>query len=194
MDPLDLIMIFWVFAVWSYVLYKENIVYAFAEKTFIAVSAGHVLMTGLTSLWNQDISRIVSGEVLLIIPTVIGFFYLLRLNTQYRWLSRYSTALFIGTTLGMSIRVLPFRIEGYLLSTMVDLTQINNIIIIIGTLTTIWYYYFMRKPGTIPDSIAKIGRAFIMINIGSSAAGTLLTRQAYLSERISFLLTSLGLM
>jgi hypothetical protein len=193
MDPLNLIMIFWVFAVWSYVLYKENLIYAFAEKTFIAVSAGHVLMTGLTSLWKQDLARIVSGEILLIIPTILGLFYLLRLNTQYQWLSRYSTGIFIGVTLGMAVRVLPYRIEGYLISSMVDLTQINNIILIIGTLTTIFYYYFMRKPGVIPDTVAKIGRFFIMINIGTSAAGTLLTRQAYLSERINFLLTALGL-
>ena len=193
MNPLDLIMVLFVFAIWSYVLWRENIVYDFAEKTFIAVSAGHSVMLGLTTLWNQDLARIATGETILIIPTILGLTYLLRLSKGYAWVSRYSTALIIGTILSMNVRTLPYNFESQLKATMLNLSNPNNIVIVVAAATTIFYYYFRRKPGMISDTLAKIGRGFIMSYIGAAAAGTLLTRQAYLTERVSFILKAFGI-
>jgi len=191
-DPLQLLGVFLVLAIWSY-LFKENQVYYFAEKTFLSITIAHSFCSGLITVWNQDVTRMLGGEYLLLIPTVLGLSYLLRLSSKYRWISRYSNAIILGSMIGISLQTQPITIQSNLKATMLDLSQPNNIIIIIGALTTIFYYYFMRKPGTISDYIAKIGRGFIMVTIGATAANVILTRQAYLTERINFILKALSI-
>jgi len=193
MDAVQLVGVILVFAIWSYVIYKENIAYSFAEKTFIGVTVGHSVMLGLTAMWNQNISKVSAGNLLLIIPILLGFTYLLRLSPKYTWISRYATGIHIGTVLGMAICIAPITINSYIRATFLDLRNPNNIVIVGGAILVIFYYFFQRKPGRISDILSKVGRAYIMINIGSSAAGTLLTRQAYLTERVSFLLKAFGI-
>jgi len=45
MDAIQLVGVIFVFAIWSYVIYKENIAYDLTEKTFIGVTVGHSVMT-----------------------------------------------------------------------------------------------------------------------------------------------------
>jgi hypothetical protein len=192
MDPRELLMVGLIFCIWSF-LYKENIFFRFAEKAFIAVTAGQTLCLGLQAVWNQNLARLTGGEYILIIPTLLGLTYLLRLSENYRWVSRFAIAIMMGTAVGMATRTQPFYVESQLLSTLLDLSQPNNIIIVVGAITSIFYFYFMRKPGTIADTVSKVGRGFLMINYGGIAAGVLLTRMTYLQERVHFILKALGI-
>ena len=192
MDVRSLVMVALTLMIWSF-LYKENIFYRFAEKTFLAVTAAQLLGLQLQSLWAQDVSRIMNGEIMLILPTILGLFYLLRISNEYRWISTYSIAILLGTSLGLAVRVMPWTVERSIIATLLPFNSINNILIVIGVVATLFYFYFMRKPGGIPENISKIGRGFIMINFGAIAAGVLLTRLTYLVERTRFILEVLGL-
>jgi len=192
MDPRELLMVAITACIWSF-LYKETIFYRLGEKAFIGIAAAQTLCTGLQAVWAQNIVRVTGGDYLLIIPMLLGLSYLLRLSPTYRWISRYAIAILLGVGMGMAVRVAPWTFEQQVTSLFMNLTQPNNIIIIIGALTTVFYFIFMRKPGSVPDTISKIGRGFLMVNFGAIAAGVLLTRMTYLTERVHFILRALGI-
>jgi len=192
MDPRQLFMLALTLMTWSY-LYRENFFYRLAEKTFIGITVGQLLCLQLQALWSQDIALVTRGEWLLILPTVIGATYLLRLSQKYRWISRYAVALLVASSVGLAVRVLPWIVEQHIVAVMAKLTVLDNAIILTAVVTSIFYFYFMRKPGGIAEQISKIGRGFIMVNLGAIAAGVFLVRLATLTERVQFILRTLGI-
>jgi len=192
MSPIELLQVALLLFVWSF-LYKENVFFRISEKIFVAITVGQTICITIDSLWKQNVTRLIGGEFILLIPTLLGVTYLLRLNTKYKWASRYPNALLIGVGMGMSIRAIPYTVQIYMSAMMKNLLDPNNILIFIACITTIFYFFFMRKPGRIADPIAKIGRAFILFNLGTVAAGVFLSRLSYLVDMLKFILRTFNL-
>ncbi len=180
-------------------LYGDNPIYKFAEHLYVGFSAAYWLIY----VWHFTIKQMVinpivageSGAWLLIIPLFFGVIMLSRwLPERYSWISRWSIAFTVGIGAGM---VIIGQVQGYILpqlkATLLPLatgswkTNIDNFFIVIGTVTTLTYFYFSRREKSTMSKFSRIGTAFIMIAFGAAFGYTVMARISLLIGRMSFL-------
>ena len=141
------------------------------------------------------------AELLYLVPLVMGVMLLWRLAPQGTWISRWPLAFIIGTTAG--IRLIGFlhadflgQIRNTIMSLIVitpetgfDLWEsVKNIIIVIGVLSSIVYFFFSIEHKGYVGKTAKLGIWFLMITFGAAFGYTVMGRIALLAIRIEFLL------
>jgi hypothetical protein len=133
---------------------------------------------------------------ILIIPAFLGIAMILRLSPKIGWISRWGIAFSMGIGAGIGITS---GVHGYVLpqmkATFVPVyTQgnpgqsINNIILIVGTATSILYFYFSKEHKGRFKIPIRVGMCFIMIAFGASFGYTVMARFSLLIGRIYFLL------
>ena len=188
------------FCIFSF-LYKDNPFYKLAEQVFVGLSAGYWFISTLyeiliPNLFNKLITDFHSN-LLLVFPAVLGFMMLIRLIPKYEWVSRYPIALVIGTSAGISmLRFLQSDVISQISAAMVNpinkasfIESIGNIILLLGTICGIMYFYFSRKQEGVLGITSKIGIWFLMISFGASFGYTVMARISLLIGRLQFLLS-----
>lgn len=171
-------------------LYKENPFYRFAEHLLVGVSAGYIIPYTYYNVfvpyaWNPIINK---HEYILILPAIIGIFYIFRFSRKLSWLSRYPIAFSMGIV-GMYV---PLTMQANVLvqmrSAMLPLTNINTILIFIGTVSILLYFFFSKAHKGLYGKFTSIGIWFMMIGFGSAFGYTVMARISLLIGRIQFLL------
>ncbi len=182
-------------AIFSF-LYRDNPLYKFAEHLYVGVSAGF----GVIYVWAFDlkpmlIDRFISEHGverwILLIPAILGVLMLTRWTGKLAYLSRLPISFTVGIGAGLGITG---SIQGFLLpqmqATLLPLTTINNIILVIGVITTILYFYFSREfKGKGWQLALRAGIVFIMVSFGASFGYTVMARISLLIGRVFFLLS-----
>jgi len=184
-------------AIFSF-LYRDNPAYKFAEHLYVGVSAAFaVLYTWAFDIWPMLVdpifrSRGVTSPVdrwILLIPAIFGLLMLARWFPKAAWLSRWSISLTVGIAAGLGIIG---QIQGILLpqiqGTLLPLTTINNIILVVGVITTLIYFYFSAAHKGLIRVSARIGVVFIMASFGASFGYTVMARISLLIGRLNFLI------
>ncbi|MBC8525942.1 MAG: hypothetical protein ISS28_01800 [Candidatus Cloacimonetes bacterium] len=171
-------------------LYKENPFYRFAEHLFVGCSMGYFIPYTYYNVfipytYNPLFLR---KEYILIIPFIIGLLYWLRFSGKYSWLSRYPIAFGLGIV-GMGV---PMSMHASVLvqmrSMMLPLDNINIILIFIGTITILLYFFFSKAHTGIYGRFTSIGIWFMMVGFGASFGYTVMARISLLIGRVQFLL------
>ena len=192
-------------AIFSF-LYKDNPVYKFAEHLFIGVSAGYVLIQSLagTVIPNllKPLGEAFRGENPLgywrIGGLVLSLLLLMRLSKKAGWISRWPLALMIGTfaairMLGYAQSDLVQQINGTMipvygsdlpLFSWQGASVFNNVIIIIGVISVLIYFFFSFEHKGTTKGIAYLGTFFLMVTFGSSFGYTVLGRISLLVGRV----------
>ncbi|MCK4352133.1 hypothetical protein KAW65_01870 [candidate division WOR-3 bacterium] len=171
-------------------LYKDNPIYRFAEYLFIGTSVGYSI--GFL-YWNAFIPRIVrpvqAGDYIVLIPTFIGLLFFARFTRKWTWLVRYPIAISLGIGAGISI---PLTIQAgifrQLQATMVGDFTISNIIMVVGVICTLFYFFFSLEQKGVVGGVAKTGIWYIMIAFGAIFGYTVMARIALFVSRVQFLL------
>jgi hypothetical protein len=175
-------------------LYKDNPFYKVAEHLVVGVSAGYflVLFTA-TSLKPTLIDRVVEGQYWYIIPGILGVMMWFRFSKKLSWISRYPIAFYIGTS-GVAIPLFMYNNVNRQLSSTLDLTlgfgsmaQFWNILIVIGVLTGLVYFFFSKEHKGAFGGAAKIGIFVLMIGFGASFGYTVMARISLFVQRIASL-------
>jgi len=183
-------------------LYKDNPFYKFAEHVYVGVSAGYWVIY----VWGFDVwPMLVQGfrtqtgveRWILLVPGALGVIMLMRWFPKTAWVSRWSIAFTVGVGAGLGVTanlqgfVVP-QIEGTLLPISgMNVVSLNNLILIIGVITTILYFYFSKPHKGVLGGAARVGIVFIMISFGASFGYTLMARISLLIGRLYFLLSDL---
>lgn len=181
-------------AIFSF-LYKDNPLYKFAEHLYVGVSAGF----GVIYVWAFDlkpmlIDRFVSEHGLerwiLLVPAILGILMLSRWFGKLAYLSRLPIAFTVGIGAGLGITA---SVQGFLLpqiqGTLLPLTTVNNIILVVGVVTTILYFYFSKEFKGTSNLVLRVAIVFIMVSFGASFGYTVMARISLLIGRIFFLLS-----
>lgn len=181
-------------AIFSF-LYKDNPLYKFAEHLYVGVSAGF----GVIYVWAFDlkpmlIDRFISEHGverwILLVPAILGILMFSRWIGKLGYLSRLPIAFTVGIGAGLGITA---SVQGFLLpqiqATLLPLTTVSNIILVVGVITTILYFYFSREFKGKSQYILKLGIVFIMVSFGASFGYTVMARISLLIGRIFFLLS-----
>lgn len=202
---------FFTLAIFSF-LWRDNPFYQFAEHVFVGSSAAFTFVyiwyfNVWPKLWTPFFSKIFHGNFAditpsqwwLIVPTILSLMMLTRLLSYVApdivWISRWAIAFTVGIGAGLGITgalqgFLVPQVQATILPLFADGLQetFNNWIIIVGTLTTLVYFYFSSEHRGVLGWTARIGIVFIMIGFGASFGYTVMARVSLLIGRIYFLL------
>ncbi len=177
-------------AIYSF-LYRDNPFYKTAEHILLGVSVGYfvVITISNTIIPKLIIPLFVDGELIYMIPALLGLAMLLRVTKQFSYFSRIPLALIIGVGAGIAI---PAYMQAHLIAqmkaTMLPLSNISNIIIIIAVLSVLAYFFFSKKHEGAFGVTAKMGIYFLMVFFGSTFGYTVMARISLLIGRMQFLL------
>ena len=179
-------------------LYKDNPVYRMAESILVGVSIGYVLViTWSNTIMDTLFTPLVNGgEITLLMPMVLGLLMFGRFHQSTSFLSRYSMAVLIGSGAGVAIPAMLGARTLAQLSATVALVKADSVlmgfsavIVIIGLLATLSYFYFSRAHTGWMGRSAKVGTYFLMIFFGTTFGYTVMSRMSTFIGRIDFLLT-----
>jgi hypothetical protein len=181
-------------AIFSF-LYKDNPFYKLAEHLYVGTSAGYMLIyTYFLTIKPMLIDPITKQQqFFLFIPAFFGIIMLTRWFPKIAWLSRWSIAFTIGIGTGLAITgsiqgILIPQIKGTLIALHGwNWTTLNNLLIIIGVISTLTYFYFSKAHKGVIGKTAKIGIIYIMIAFGASFGYTVMGRISLLIGRMYFL-------
>ena len=190
MDVGTLIAAFLTLCIFSF-LYKDNPFYKFAEYLLVGISVGYFLVTAIntTVMPKLILPLFKQGNLIYLIPGVLGFLMFTRFSPKLSWLSRISLALVIGAGAGVSIpAVMQAQIMAQMKASMVSLVSINGIIIILAISTTLIYFFFSKEHKGWFGGTAKIGIWFLMVFFGATFGYTVMSRVSLLIGRMQFLL------
>lgn len=197
--PLELIGLWmgWLFMlmIYSYPLYKETPVYRFAEHSYIAIMLAVDLIVTIGNVMRIAVRPMFEGDILYIIPILLGFAIYTLLITDYRWISRYPIAILVGAGfgLGMSGSIKPNIVDATI-STITSpsggdfMAWINFLFIAVGLICSVMYFLLTYEHTGALRSPTRIGRLFIMIALGAYFGNTVLFRLTMLTGRAQFFL------
>jgi len=185
-------------AIWSF-LYKDNPFYKVAEHIFVGISAAYwfvyiiynILIPNLFEKLLVDFGK----NWLLIVPGLLGLMMLSRLFPKIDKLSRFPMSLIIGTSAGLSLmQYLKSDVINQMTATMINPLNaesvgagIGQVILIIGTISALVYFYFSIKHTGPMGYVAKTGIVFLMISFGAAFGYTAMARISLLIGRLQFL-------
>ena len=150
-------------------LYKDNPFYRFAEHLFVGLSAAYwVVYSYYNILWPNLIQPLFGqGQLLLIIPLILGIMMIMKLFPKVGWMSRWPLAFIVGSYSG-------YHLITYLQSNAVE--QVRATLV------------FSKEHKGVFGGLAKIGVWFLMIAFGASFGYTVMARISLLIGRMYFLL------
>jgi hypothetical protein len=172
-------------------LYKDNPFYKFAEHLFIGISAGYWLCRYYRNIFlpNLYTPLFEQGELLYIVPFILGIMMLMRLAPKTAWISRWPLAVIVGTTSGYFL-VTYLQSNGLeqVIATLVPLNSFSNIVLVAGVLSGLVYFFFSKPHKGPLGAVAKVGIYFLMVAFGASFGYTVMARVSLLFGRVYFLL------
>jgi hypothetical protein len=183
-------------AIYSF-LYKDNPIYKVAEHIFVGVSAGYwAVMLWSNFAWPNLFEPLVrQGNILFIIPIIIGLMMFAPFLPKVSWLVRIPLTFTMGVSMALFIiqtvqgEILPQVRATFLPLVGVPLFQmVSNLLIILGVIFTLIYFYFSKPHKGTLGIAAKIGIWFMMVSFGASFGYTIMARISLLIGRMYFLL------
>ncbi len=178
-------------------LFKDNPFYKFAEHLFVGVANGYYIAFYWHNALKPNLFEpLGAGNLLYIIPLLLGLMFFTRFIPKISWLVRIPIGFMIGWFAGISI---PAHFQAFLLKqlegTIVTPQSFTNfiqgiwaVIILVGVICTLVYFYFSREHKGILKPMSRLGVIFIMIGFGASFGYTVMARVSLLIGRIQFLL------
>jgi len=153
----------------------------------------------LAGQWDERIWYVLAG--------ILGVMMILRLFPNIGWISRWPLAVVVGSTSGLYMityfqsnflsqlqkTVVPLidlgRIAALSTGTMDDYfaAYLGNLVLILGTLAGLIYFYFSKEHKGALGGAAKIGIYFLMITFGASFGYTVMSRMSLLIGRLYYL-------
>jgi hypothetical protein len=196
-DPWVWLAAFLTLCIFSF-LYRDNILYRFAEHLFVGVSAGYlVALTWHNQIYpNLIVPLFIEGNLFYIIPLAFALCYFARFVPRLSHLIRLPIAFLLGWGSGVAIpaffqRDILRQTQGTLIVRDAFVRWDSGlwaVVILVGVVSTLIYFFFSRERKGIIKPTANLGVIFIMLGFGASFGYTVMARISLLIGRLQFLL------
>lgn len=162
---------------------KSNVLYSFAEESYVGFATGLVVVMSALFIWRTGFLGLMAGDWILAIGIVLGLLVISRLSGEYAYISRLPIGISVGAQLALSMRTTIFSgfinhikamafnlfpADGTLL-----LYRWTILLSVIPMLT--FFIYTLEMKGPITTS-AKIGEYALYISLGAVFAQTYMGR------------------
>ena len=136
-------------------------------------------------------------QLIYIIPLVLGIMMLLSVFSKFSWFARWGIAYVVGMAAGL--RAYGFlnsnvigQVKGSVIPLVGDVSTgaiINGIILVIGTISGLMYFYFSKEHKGWFGTVGRVGIYFLMISFGASFGFAVMGRISLLIGRFTDLKT-----
>jgi len=184
-------------AIYSY-LYEENAVYRLAESLLIGLATGNVVAITWDAVRRAAFVPLVGGQVIWIIPIVLGMIMYLYFLKQYSYLYRIPLAFLVGVGTGLTIRgsVSANLIDQLVGTINADFSNPSNWLMLLGIVASTLYFVFtfggQGKTGyysQFHSRFSTLGRWFLMAAFGATFGNVVQGRISSAWGRVGSLLT-----
>lgn len=185
-------------------LYKDNPFFKFGEHVFVGVSVGYLLTITYYQVMTNKlyVPMMQQGKWWLVVPAFLGLLLLARFIPSIAWLSRISFAFLLGISSGVAI---PRQISSFILKqvegtlkplvtvgdgrvTWVTLAGINALLVLIGVVSVLFYFFFSIEHRGAVRRVARVGIYFLMVSFGAAFGYTVMARMSLLIGRFDELM------
>jgi len=136
-------------------------------------------------------------QLMYIIPLILGIMMLLSVFSKFGWFARWGIAYVVGMAAGLrSYGFLNSNVIGQVKGSVIPLvgdvsagTIINGIILLVGTIAGLMYFYFSKEHKGWFGTVGRIGIYFLMISFGASFGFAVMGRISLLIGRFTDLKT-----
>ncbi|MGH9317015.1 MAG: hypothetical protein ACRD1P_07910, partial [Thermoanaerobaculia bacterium] len=138
-------------------------------------------------------NRLPRHDMDLLIAGAIGVLLYFRYIPKVAWMSRFALAIYIGYYVGVTMlqklqgEVLPQMKSALKPVNALDAASLNNLVVFLGVLTVLCYFFFSKKHEGAFGRIASIGVWFLMVSFGAAFGYTVMGRVSLLIGRLDFL-------
>ena len=203
MSPLTLlgtwIAAFLTLCIFSF-LYRDNPLFRFAEALFAGVSLGYYIgQTADQTLKPNLVLPLVHDfrhNVDLIVPMLLGLNLYTRYVPKISWMARLSLGIYVGYYTGINmVQKLQGEVVPQAGATMLNLfghgflATINAIVIFVGVLAVLLYFFFSVEHKGIAGRVSRLGIWYLMLGFGAAFGYTVMGRVSLLIGRMNFLVT-----
>ena len=190
-------------------LYRDNPLFKLAEHLYVGISVGYTIVKAYDTVVVRLIYEpmVKQGDWSLLFPLAIGLLMLARYAPKAAWLSRIAFAFVVGVGSGLAI---PRVISSYVLKQIEDTVRplvsmgsdgltftasllspasnLNAIILLIGVITVLFYFFFSVEHTGPVHLAARTGVMFLMISFGAAFGYTVMARMSLLIGRLGDLI------
>ena len=191
-------------------LWKENPLSRAVEHLFIGLAAVYTLAAMYDAALSQAIwgaERIEGGVYIWVIPILISLMYFFFFTKKYFYLYRYPVSIVVGIMAGMMIcGMIQSNFLAQIQATADPNTTplvgagtwnyaggstfipgVNSLIIIIGLITSLTFFFFTFEHKGILGASTRIGRYFLMATFGAAYGSTVMARISLFIGRLRFM-------
>ena len=188
-------------------LYKDNVVFRFAESLFAGVSLGYYVGIVLDQTLKPNLFMPLSENFPknwdLLLAGVLGALLYMRYVPRIGWVARYGLAVYVAYYIGVEFTR---KVHGEVLPQMARTIQPLNqwsfesfgafftspavlgLFSIVGTYSVLTYFFFSKEHGGVAKRISRVGVWFLMVSFGAAFGFTVMGRVALLIGRLNFLI------
>ncbi len=153
-------------------LWKPNIAFEVSESVYIGSSVANAIVVGLYFIYQKGVLGVVGGNILYVIPLILGTLLYSRYTSQYKWLSKISLSVLVGLGVGLSMRG---RLHALVINTVLyvmslDLMNIGNLVFLASFISVTTFFIFGQRISGHPimrNGFIRLGRSFLMIAFGA---------------------------
>jgi len=149
------------------VLIGENPLGKFTENLYMGILGGFIFATNWDYIRTSAINPVLQGNYVFIIALLLSAMLFSRLKPEWLWLARYPVAVTVGAGLGLAIRTTVMAdFLGQITATILPLNSINNLVMIVGTVTAAAYFIFTAKMEGPYKYVNRTGQIFLLVAFG----------------------------
>lgn len=185
--------------IWS-IMYRETRFFRVAEHLTIGSIFGYTSYVATRTLIDKTFNPLAStGSFPLIVVTLFGLLMWFRLIPKFHWMSRLSLALMAGISMAVGVRgaigaqIIKQTVGGNWIIPSNPLEAINNIIIIVFTVSVVAYFLYTREHTGAFYPVSRLARIALMIGFGAILGTFLMGNTAFSIGQIGTFTSGTGL-
>lgn len=176
-------------------LWKDNVFFRVGQMAVMGSSIAHFILLNMQNVYNNALTPLLNGDILMAIPLVLGLMMYSRLRSSSAWLARYPSSVLVGigtgvmvagTVSGQVLDQISVTITDVILNDLFSIAGINAIIIAVGVVTGITFFVFTKEHTGVVGKSAWVGRKFLMISLGANWSGELVWYLTQLVGRMMY--------
>ncbi len=189
--------------IWT-IFYRENPFYKAVSSMSVGLMLAFWLKGGLDTLYKDVIKPAMGLEPARLAVLIIGLLMFLRFYSDLEFVSKWPIAILagVGTAIASKGAVSAMILSQISASSFLGadlLTNINNLLIFIGTIATTVYFLFSFERGPILGTISKVGQIYMMLSFGvvfgmSVYGASVLTQMTYLLDYPGYIVTAVAVL
>jgi len=176
-------------------LWKDNVFFRVGQMAVMGSSIAHFILLNMQNVYNNALTPLLSGDVLMVFPLALGLMMYSRLNKSTAWLARYPSSVLVGigtgvmvagTVSGQVLDQIAVTMTDVLAADLFSIAGMNAMIIAVGVVTSITFFVFTKEHTGVVGNSAMRGRKFLMISLGANWSGELVWYLTQLVGRLMY--------